>query len=117
MCNCETKLTEQEFSNALLQALTARFGRVPSARKVADELFAFSAGEVSVTGEAVRKWMRSQAMPRGKTLLWLESWLGAGTFTSTLHSNLAAERKPANQYGVSEPKPAQGTWSKDRPIG
>jgi hypothetical protein len=81
--NLESYLTAQEFSRYLTQALIARYGQMPSARQVADDLYALSQGTISLSPEAVRKWMRGKSMPRGNAFIVLEDWLSIRNFLPT----------------------------------
>ena len=69
------KMTVENFSKALNDALKNRFGRIPSASKLALEFNCRAFKTKNITNETARKWMRGKALPKTTSLQTLIEWL------------------------------------------
>ncbi len=69
-------MTNEDFSAILIDAVKHRYGRLIPSTKLASEIDRITNGEVSLSSEAVRKWMRALSMPNGSALVALDELLG-----------------------------------------
>ncbi len=53
-----------------------KYGSLIPSTRLADELCKVSGGELSLSSEAVRKWLRGKSVPRGLALVALDDLLG-----------------------------------------
>ena len=60
----------------LIDAIKHRYGRLIPSTKLARELDRVTKGEVSLSSEAVRKWVRGLSIPNGNALVALDELLG-----------------------------------------
>lgn len=60
----------------LIDAIKHRYGRLIPSTKLARELDRVTKGEVSLSSEAVRKWIRALSIPNGNALVALDELLG-----------------------------------------
>ncbi len=64
------------FSEALVQALIARYSKIPSAAFVAKEFNLRALDIDPISQESARKWLRGLGVPKLNKLLILQAWLG-----------------------------------------
>lgn len=64
------------FSNLLRQALTDRYGHLPSATFVAREFNLRHKGARTISSESVRRWLQGRCLPRIERLQTISAWLG-----------------------------------------
>lgn len=60
----------------LIDAVKHRYGRLIPSTRLACEIDRITDGEVSLTSEAVRKWLRGVSIPNGRALVALDCLLG-----------------------------------------
>jgi hypothetical protein len=66
---------KQAFSQAITDALRARYGRVPSAAVTARDFNLRNADTPPISEETARRWMRGLSLPEGERLAVLVRWL------------------------------------------
>jgi len=64
------------FSEILIASIKHRYGTLVPATKLADDLDRITEGEISLSSEAIRKWLRGKSIPSGNALLALDDLLG-----------------------------------------
>lgn len=69
-------MDNEHFSMLLIDAIKHRYGRLIPSTKLARELDRVTKGEVSLSSEAVRKWIRALSIPNGNALVALDELLG-----------------------------------------
>lgn len=69
------------FQSWLHHALRKKYGRLPTAKKLLQDLYLFSSGSVNLSNEAVRKWISGKSIPRGEHLVYLSRMLGQDFLT------------------------------------
>ena len=65
----------QTFASQLRKAIKTRYGRLVSAAFISRQLEQISTGAISVSSEAVRKWLTGSSVPRASILVVLERLL------------------------------------------
>lgn len=79
-----------DFVAALRQALHARYGKLPSAQRLVDDLFKASQGACALSAEAARKWLQGKSMPQAVAFLYLERLLGLSAYLTAVLTDKAA---------------------------
>ena len=69
-------LNTSNFSEILIASIKHRYGTLVPATKLANDLDRITDGEVSLSSEAIRKWLRGKSIPSGSALLALDDLLG-----------------------------------------
>jgi len=69
-------LNAQSFSTILIDSIKHRYGRLIPSTRLASEIDRVTNGEVSLSSEAVRKWLRGLSLPNGSALVALDFLLG-----------------------------------------
>lgn len=65
------------FQSYLRSALKQKYGRLPTAKRLVQDMYLYSSGSVNLSNEAARKWITGQSIPRGEHLLYLTQMLGS----------------------------------------
>lgn len=66
----------QLFQKRLQIALVEKYGRVPTAKRLNQDLFLKFSEMKILSDEAVRKWIAGKSIPNGQTLMFLSRFLG-----------------------------------------
>ena len=69
-------MNNKDFSAILIDAIKHRYGRLIPSTRLASDIDRITNGEVSLSGEAIRKWLRGMSMPNGIALVALDELLG-----------------------------------------
>jgi hypothetical protein len=69
-------LNSINFSVVLLDAIKHKYGTLVPSTRLANEIYRITDGEISLTSEAIRKWMRGKSIPSGNALFALDELLG-----------------------------------------
>lgn len=69
------------FQSYLQSSLRKKYGRLPTAKKLVQDIYLHSSGSVNLSDEAVRKWITGQSIPRGEHMLYLTQLLGQDLMT------------------------------------
>jgi hypothetical protein len=69
-------MDRHHFQSYLQSALKKKYGRLPTAKKLVQDIYVHSAGSVNLSDEAARKWITGRSLPRGEHLLYLAQMLG-----------------------------------------
>ena len=70
------QLNSINFSVVLLDAIKHKYGTLVPSTRLANEIYRITDGEISLTSEAIRKWMRGKSIPSGNALFALDELLG-----------------------------------------
>jgi hypothetical protein len=84
---------KQSFAELIQTALTARFGRTPSAAFVANQVNRRLSPEQGISGETARRWLRGLTMPTYIHLRALAAWLEID-FGKILRDSASVEALP-----------------------
>jgi hypothetical protein len=74
-------MDSRAFQSSLQIALKKRYGRLPTAKRLVQDIYLHSSGNVNLSNEAVRKWITGQSIPRGEHMLYLAHVLGQDDFS------------------------------------
>jgi hypothetical protein len=71
-----SKEVREEYAASMRSALTAKYGRIPSAEKISAQFNLRAAGVRPIGRETARRWIRGLVMPDLKQRKILYDWLG-----------------------------------------
>ena len=84
---------KKDFAELIQIALTARFGKIPSAAFVANQVNRRLSLEQGISGETARRWLRGLTMPTYIHLRALAAWLEID-FGKILRDSASVEALP-----------------------